>query len=83
MPRVLQGREGRPARLAPAPRALARASAVGRRTRGRHGGASLLLDLDVATVTVWVNGVRKGVMVRPGELQRLGPAMPKLHVVCC
>ena len=26
----------------------------------------LLLDLDAATLTVWVNGVRKGVMIRPG-----------------
>ena len=26
----------------------------------------LLLDLDAATMTVWVNGERKGVMVRPG-----------------
>ena len=25
----------------------------------------LLLDLDAATLTVWVNGERKGVMVRP------------------
>ena len=26
----------------------------------------MLLDLDAATLTVWVNGERKGVMVRPG-----------------
>ena len=26
----------------------------------------LLLDCDAATLTVWVNGERKGVMVRPG-----------------
>ena len=26
----------------------------------------LLLDLDAATLTVWVNGERKGVMVHPG-----------------
>ena len=26
----------------------------------------LLLDLDAATLTVWINGERKGVMVRPG-----------------
>ena len=26
----------------------------------------LLLDLDAATLTVWVNGERKGVMLRPG-----------------
>ena len=26
----------------------------------------MLLDCDAATLTVWVNGERKGVMVRPG-----------------
>ena len=26
----------------------------------------MMLDLDAATLTVWVNGERKGVMVRPG-----------------
>ena len=26
----------------------------------------MLLDCDVATLTVWVNGERKGVMVHPG-----------------
>ena len=26
----------------------------------------MLLDLDAATLTVWVNGERKGVMTRPG-----------------
>ena len=26
----------------------------------------MLLDLDAATLTVWVNGERKGVMARPG-----------------
>ena len=26
----------------------------------------MLLDLDAATLTVWINGERKGVMVRPG-----------------
>ena len=30
----------------------------------------LLLDCDAATVTVWVNGERKGVMVRPGMIGR-------------
>ena len=30
----------------------------------------LLLDLDAATLTVWVNGERKGVMVRPGMTDR-------------
>ena len=28
----------------------------------------LLLDCDAATLTVWVNGQRKGVMVRPGMI---------------
>ena len=36
----------------------------------------LLLDLDAATLTVWVNGERKGVMARPGmtnwEIQPVG-----------
>ena len=26
----------------------------------------MLLDLDAATLTVWVNGERKGVMIHPG-----------------
>eukprot|EP01045_Picozoa_sp_COSAG04_P053931 COSAG04_NODE_23826_length_331_cov_1.043103_1_plen_33_part_10 len=30
----------------------------------------LLLDLDAATLTVWVNGERKGVMARPGMTNR-------------
>ena len=32
----------------------------------------LLLDLDAATLTVWVNGERKGVMVRPGMTNEFG-----------
>ena len=28
----------------------------------------LLLDLDAATLVVWVNGERKGVMVQPGMI---------------
>ena len=32
----------------------------------------LLLDLDAATLTVWVNGERKGVMVRPGMTDEWG-----------
>ena len=32
-------------------------------TRATQG---MLLDLDAATLTVWVNGERKGVMARPG-----------------
>ena len=30
------------------------------------GAQGLLLDLDAAALTVWVNGERKGVMVEPG-----------------
>ena len=32
----------------------------------------LLLDLDAATLEVWVNGERKGVMVRPGMITTHG-----------
>ena len=32
----------------------------------------LLLDLDAATLTVWVNGERKGVMARPGMTDTWG-----------
>ena len=32
----------------------------------------LLLDLDAATLTVWVNGVRRGVMVCPGMTSTYG-----------
>ena len=31
----------------------------------------MLLDCDAATLTVWVNGERKGVMARPG-MRRVG-----------
>ena len=34
----------------------------------------LLLDCDAATLTVWVNRERKGVMVHPGMTLRLGVA---------
>ena len=30
----------------------------------------MLLDLDAATLTVWVNGERKGVMAQPGMTDR-------------
>ena len=30
----------------------------------------MLLDCDAATLTVWINGERKGVMVRPGMTDR-------------
>ena len=39
----------------------------------------LLLDLDAATLTVFVNGERKGVMVRPGMTNDDGQAVPRLE----
>ena len=39
----------------------------------------LLLDLDAATLTVWVNGERKGVMVRPGMTDRQGEPVARLE----
>ena len=39
----------------------------------------LLLDLDAATLTVWVNGERKGVMVRPGMTDNSGQPVPRLE----
>ena len=39
----------------------------------------LLLDLDAATLTVWVNGERKGVMVRPGMTDQFGAPVPRLE----
>ena len=39
----------------------------------------LLLDLDAATLTVWVNGERKGVMVRPGMTDRDGRPVGRLE----
>ena len=39
----------------------------------------LLLDLDAATLTVWVNGERKGVMVRPGMIDYNGEPLPRLE----
>ena len=45
----------------------------------------LLLDLDAATLTVWVNGERKGVAVRPGmtregsSLNEDGELVPRLE----
>ena len=32
----------------------------------------MLLDCEAATLTVWVNGERKGVMARPGMTNRSG-----------
>ena len=39
----------------------------------------LLLDLDAATLTVWVNGERKGVMVRPGMTNNHGDPVGRLE----
>ena len=39
----------------------------------------LLLDLDVATLTVWVNGERKGVMARPGMTDYDGEPVARLE----
>ena len=39
----------------------------------------LLLDCDAATLTVWVNGERKGVMVRPGMTDRSGEPVGRLE----
>ena len=39
----------------------------------------LLLDLDAATLTVWVNGERKGVMVRPGMTDEEGAPVGRLE----
>ena len=37
----------------------------------------MLLDIDAATLTVWVNGERKGVMVRPGMVSHYDPEFPQ------
>ena len=39
----------------------------------------LLLDCDAATLTVWVNGERKGVMVRPGMTDEGGEPVRRLE----
>ena len=39
----------------------------------------LLLDCDAATLTVWVNGERKGVMARPGMTNRYGQPVARLE----
>ena len=39
----------------------------------------LLLDLDAATLTVWVNGERKGVIVRPGMTDNYGQPVGRLE----
>ena len=39
----------------------------------------MLLDLDAATLTVWVNGERKGVMVRLGMTSTYGGVVAPLE----
>ena len=39
----------------------------------------MLLDLDAATLTVWVNGERKGVMARPGMTNSYGQPVGRLE----
>ena len=39
----------------------------------------MLLDLDAATLTVWVNGERKGVMVRPSMTTTDGTPVRRLE----
>ena len=39
----------------------------------------LLLDLDAATLTVWVNGERKGVMARPSMIDVHGEPVGRLE----
>ena len=39
----------------------------------------LLLDCDAATLTVWVNGERKGVMVRPDMTDDRGQPVGRLE----
>ena len=39
----------------------------------------MLLDCDAATLTVWVNGERKGVMVRPGMTDHFGVPVGRLE----
>ena len=43
----------------------------------------LLLDLDAATLTVWVNGERKGVMARPGMTDSGGEPVGRLEGPLC
>ena len=38
-----------------------------------------MLDCDAATLTVWVNGERKGVMVRPGMTDDDGEPVARLE----
>ena len=45
----------------------------------RRVAQGLLLDLDAATLTVWVNGERKGVMVRPSMANKHGEPVGRLE----
>ena len=38
-----------------------------------------MLDCDAATLTVWVNGERKGVMVQPGMTDAFGGPVARLE----
>ena len=38
-----------------------------------------MLDIDAATLTVWVNGERKGVMVQPGMTDEEGQPVGRLE----
>ena len=49
-------------------------------SHGAGGVQGLLLDLDAATLTVWVNGERKGgVMARPGMTDSGGQPVGRLE----
>ena len=39
----------------------------------------MLLDCDAATLTVWVNGERRGVMARPGMTSEYGEPVARLE----
>ncbi len=39
----------------------------------------MLLDCDAATLTVWINGERKGVMARPGMTDQRGQPVGRLE----
>ena len=43
----------------------------------------MLLDCDAASLTVWVNGERKGVMVRPGMTDEDGYSVGRLEGPLC
>ena len=55
------------------------ASALSCRRHSRCRAQGMLLDLDAATLTVWVNGERMGVMVRPGMTDRFGRPVARLE----